>query len=236
MTRIAIDPRDPAEAALWRTTADVAELLRDLPWVVVGGQMVMLLEFEHGGTSGRATRDLDAIVDTRVVVDATRRAAERLRAGGFEPSAEHAHRFVRGQDVVDLLAPDHLGRRADLSTVPPQTTTGIPGGSRALATRRIVDVVLAGAGTFALPIPSVAGAIALKVMAFSVRRADRDLEDLVRLMALVEDVEALRRELKPTERRRLGSIAALRDPVHRAWRVVADPDDARAAYARLADS
>lgn len=180
MTRIAIDPRDPAEAP-------------------------------------RACR---------------RAAASRwLRA-----ISGHAHRFVRGQDVVDLLAPDHLGRRADVSTVPPQTTTGIPGGSRALATRRIVDVVPAGAGTFALPIPSLAGAIGLKVMAFSVRRADRDLEDLVRLLALVEDVEALRRELKRTERRRLGSIAALRDPVHRTWRVLADPDDARAAYARLADS
>jgi hypothetical protein len=40
---------------------------------------------------------------------------------------------------VDLLAPDHLGAHADLTTIPPATTTEIPGGSRALATRRGLD-------------------------------------------------------------------------------------------------
>jgi hypothetical protein len=235
MTRIVIVPRDATETALWRTTAEVAGLFGDLPWVVVGGQMVMLLEFELGVTSGRATRDLDVIVDVRVVVGAIRTAADRLRTGGFEPLPEHAHRFVRGQDVVDLLAPDHLGDRADLTTVPPQSTTAIPGGTRALATRRVAEVAVAGQDHFDLPIPTLAGAIALKVAAFSIRRADRDLEDLVRLLALVGDVEVLRDELKPADRRALGSIGALRDRGHRAWRVARDPDDAQAALARLAD-
>ena len=57
---------------------------------------------------------------------------------------------------------------------------------------------------------------------------------LVRLLALVEDVEALRGELKPAERRRLGSISGLQDAAHRAWSLAVDPDDARAAFARLA--
>ena len=50
------------------------------------------------------------------------------------------NRFVRGADQVDLLAPDHLGPNVDLTTVPPMTTVAIPGGSRALATRRLLDV------------------------------------------------------------------------------------------------
>jgi hypothetical protein len=61
MTRVVIVPRSDAEAALWRTTTEVARLLRELPWVIVGGQMIMLLEFERGRPSGRVTRDLDAV-------------------------------------------------------------------------------------------------------------------------------------------------------------------------------
>jgi hypothetical protein len=75
----------------------------------------------------------------------------------------------------------------------------------------------------------------MKAAAYEARREGRDMEGLVRLLALVEDVEALRGELKPAERRRLGPISGLQDAAHRAWSVAVDPDDARAALARLAD-
>jgi hypothetical protein len=130
----------------------------------------------------------------------TRLAAQRLREAGFAPSAEHPHRFVRGREAVDGLAPDHLVSRGDLE------------------------------------VPSLAGAIAVKAAAYEARREGRDLEDLVRLLALVEDVEALRGEVKPAERRRLGSIVGLKDGAHRAWSIAVDPDNARAAFARLADA
>lgn len=235
MTRIVVIPSNDPEAALWRMTAEVAVILRELPWVVVGGQMVILLELERGRPPGRATRDLDAIVDVKSAPSGTRIAARRLLAAGFTESAEHPHRFVRGQDVVDLLAPDHLGRRADLTTIPPHATIEIAGGRRAVETSRIVEVDIAGIGLTELRLPSLGGAIALKSVAYGARRAERDLEDLVRLLTLVGDVDSLRRELTPIERRHLGSIAALRDGAHPAWRLAADPDDARAALARLAD-
>lgn len=94
---------------------------------------------------------------------------------------------------------------------------------------------IAGIVRAELPVPSLAGAIALKTAAYDSRRAGRDLDDLVRLLALIEDVEVFRGELKPAERRRLGSIAGLKDAAHAAWTAAADPDDARAAFARLAD-
>lgn len=56
-----------------------------------------------------------------------------------------------------------------------------------------------------------------------------------RLLSLVGDVAAGRRELKPSERIRLGSISPLKDETHAAWSISVDPDDARAAFARLAD-
>jgi hypothetical protein len=235
MTRVVIVPRSDAEAALLRTTIEVAGLFHAIPWAVVGGQMVLLLELENGRPAGRTTRDLDTIVDVRAMVNATRLAAERLLAAGFAPSAEHPRRFVRGRDTVDLLAPDHLGGRVDLTTIPPLVTTEIAGGSRALETRRALDIDVVGVGLAELQVPSLAGAIAMKSAAYLARRAGRDLEDLVRLFALVDDVNALRDELKPAERRRLGSISGLRDGASPVWSITADPDDARAAFARLAD-
>jgi len=178
-------PGSDAEAAVWATALDVASIFADVPWVLVGAQMVMLLEREVGRPSGRTTGDVDAMVDVRVLAGGTRAAGARLVAAGFEPDGgQHSYRFHRGAEQVDLLAPDHLGRRVDLTTVPPGTAAEIPGGSRALATRRMLDVVVAGVGAGSLPVPSLAGAIVLKV---------------------------------------------------RAWRAAADPDEARAAFARLAD-
>lgn len=233
---VAILPGDDAEARVWATALEVGRLFADLPWVLIGAQMVMLLEREAGRPSGRTTGDVDAVVDARVVSDGTRVAAERLVAAGFDlASAQHPHRFVRGTAQVDVLAPDHLGDHADLTTIAPAATTEIPGGSRALATRRAVEVNVAGIGSGSLPIPSLAGAIALKVRAWQARQTPRDAEDLVRLLALVDDVEAVRGELKPAERRGLGRVTPLADLGHRAWRAVPDPDDAQAAFARLSD-
>lgn len=233
---VTILPGDDAEAVVWSTALDVARLFDDLPWVVIGAQMIMLLEREAGRPSGRTTGDVDAVVDVRILARGMRAAADRLVAAGFElGSAEHPYRFVRGAEQVDLLAPDHLGEHVDLTTIPPSVTTEIPGGSRALATSRKVDVDIIGIGSGALQVSSVAGAIVLKVHAWHARQSLRDAEDIVRLLALITDVETVAGELKVAERRMLGQVAPLADRVHGAWRAVPDSDDARAAFARLSD-
>jgi predicted nucleotidyltransferase len=233
---VTILPGDDAEARVWSTALEVARLFDDLPWVVIGAQMIMLLEREVGRPSGRTTGDVDAVVDVRILAGGMRAAADRLVAARFElGSAEHPYRFVRGAEQVDLLAPDHLGEHVDLTTVPPSVTTQIPGGSRALATARKVDVDIVGIGSGRLPVPSVAGAIVLKIHAWQARQSPRDAEDIVRLLALIIDVDSVRGEMKAAERRTLGQVAPLADRVHSAWRAVSDPDDARAAFARLSD-
>lgn len=232
---ISIEPLSAAETGLWRATLEVSSLFADVPWVIIGAQMVMLLEREHGVASGRTTQDLDAIVDVRAILGGSRTAAGRLVGAGFEPSPEHPHRFVRGADQVDLLAPDHLGPRVDLTTVPPMTTVAIPGGSRALAMRRMLVVDVVGIGLARLPVPSVAGAIILKVHAWEARQAPRDAEDLVRLLDVLPDVQEVRAALKPAERRRLSAVLPLADARSVAWKAARDPDNARAALARLSD-
>ncbi|MES2211093.1 MAG: nucleotidyl transferase AbiEii/AbiGii toxin family protein [Chloroflexota bacterium] len=228
MTPIVIVPRTEAERSLWRLTLELAQVFEGLEWTLAGAQMVALLEREAGIESGRTTGDVDAVVGGPRAVAATRAAAGRLTGTGFERSAEQPHRYHRGSDQVDLLTVDHLRSEAiDLTTV--------PGGRRALATSRPLLVEVADVGDGVLPVPSVAGAIAMKLQAWAARRAQRDLEDLVRLLAVVEDVEIVRSELKPAERRALGRLAALYDPTASVWRTTRSADDARAAFARIRD-
>jgi Domain of unknown function (DUF1814). len=228
MTRITIAPRDEAEHSLWRLTLEVADLFDGIEWTVAGAQMVALLEREAGITSGRTTGDIDAVVGGPRAVVATRAAAERLRAAGFERSVEHPQRYQRGPDQVDLLTVDHLRAEAD-------DLTTVPGGRRAVSTSRRISVEVAGVGERALPVPSVAGAIAMKLQSWAARRALRDLEDLVRLLGIVEDVDVVRLELKAAERRALGRLAALDNPAAAAWRATRSSENARAALARLRD-
>jgi hypothetical protein len=49
-------PASDADADLWRLTREVAGILRGIPWVLIGGQMVALIEAEHGASVGRANR------------------------------------------------------------------------------------------------------------------------------------------------------------------------------------
>lgn len=234
--RVRILPASDADASLWRLTREVAHILEPLPWVLVGGQMVAILEAEHGGTIGFATGDVDALLDVRAVVGVTLKAAQRLLDAGFEPETEGArgYRFIRGDAIVDLLAPDNVGARADLRTVPPESTIEVIGGSQALTRARVVEID-AGDGPFRIPIPTLAGAIVIKGRVAAVAQQDREKHqrDLARLLAVVPDVVVLRAELTAKERGYLRNHRSLLDVGHPGWRRVAGAPDGAAALAYL---
>jgi hypothetical protein len=58
---VAILPASEAEGRVWATALEVSGLFADIPWVLIGAQMVMLLEREAGRPSGRTTGDVDAV-------------------------------------------------------------------------------------------------------------------------------------------------------------------------------
>lgn len=235
---IRIIPGSDAEAQLWRTTAEIARLFADWPWVLVGGLMVALLEREHGVTVSRTTIDVDALIDVRAMTRATRHAASRLEEAGFvaEQTADgFAYRFVRGDDIVDVLAPDHLGPRTDTVTAPPGKTIEAVGGRQALERRRPVAVEVVGE-TFSVPIPSLLGAIIIKARVSASSREEKHQRDLARLLALVDDVEAMRQEMSPSERKYLRARSELRDPRHPAWNGIQNAEDAIIALERLSDA
>jgi hypothetical protein len=235
---IRIRPASDADASLWRLTREVAGILDSLPWVLVGGQMVAILEAEHGATIGFATGDVDALVDVRAMIGVTLEGARRLLDAGFESDhgGARGYRFVRDSAIVDVLAPDNVGARAELRTVPPDTTVQIVGGTQALARARVVEID-SGDGPFSIRIPTLAGAIVIKSRAAPVAQDSRDKHerDLARLLALVPDVNSLRGELTARERGYLRAHRALLDVGHPAWRRVARAQDGVSALAFIID-
>lgn len=242
VTVVRIVPRDAQQAAVWRLARDVSELLAGLPWVLVGGLMVQVHEAEAGRVSAFATGDVDAVLDVRALSTAKRQGASRLVAAGFEPVPEDerlVYRFRRGSDIVDLLAPDRLGTRADITTVPPGRTLEAIGARQAINRSRGLTVD-AGDDPFELPVPSLIGAIVFKArVVLSVGLAasrEKHERDVARLLALVADPMAAREVLTTKEHGYLRALASLTDPSHRAWRGVAGARDAGTALRILSDT
>jgi hypothetical protein len=234
---IRIVPSSDAEAQLWRTAAEVARLFVDWRWVLVGGLMVAIIEREHGVTVTRTTIDVDALIDVRAVTRAARQAANRLTQAGFvaeQTTDGLAYRFVRGDDIVDVLAPDHLGPRSDIVTAPPGKTLEAVGGRQALERRRLVAVEVTGQ-IFSLPIPSLLGAIIIKARVGASSREEKHRRDLARLLVLVDDVEAMRQEESLSERKYLRARSELREVAHPAWRGIANAEDGVIALERLSE-
>jgi hypothetical protein len=158
MTRIDVDLKDGASRELWRAVGD---LVGKLPgeWVLIGGLMVQLHALEHGITDVRLTRDIDVLGQARPP-GALTAIDEVLQADGFEPVGPDidgfAHRYARGELIVDVLAPDGLNPAPDLGGG--VKAVGVPGGSQALNRSEVVTVSVEGE-EFELRRPTLLGAI-----------------------------------------------------------------------------
>lgn len=238
MKPIRILPRDPQELALWRAATEIAAAFPVGSWTLIGAQMVFLLAYEHGVPVGRTSGDVDMLVNVRTLTGATEAAAAMLRNLGYElddPTPDgRGHRFRRADAVVDVLAPDGVGSRASLVTVPPARTVSVPGGSQALARSRQVEVELEGE-RHTLPCPSLIGAILLKARAVDVGEdADKHRRDLALLLSAVKDPRTVVLELTPPEKRWLRRRREMLTISHPSWRGVERAEDARIALEILA--
>lgn len=239
MNPVEIRTADKAELGLWRATAELATALPKGSWTLVGAQMVFLLAYEHDLPVGRTSGDVDLMMDVRALTGATQYASSTLTRLGYElepPTPDgRAHRFRRGDDVVDVLAPDGAGPRTSLLTIPPGRTVAVAGGSQALARSREVRVLVEGREVD-IPCPSVLGAILIKARAVDVADdPDKHRRDLALLLAAVDDPRSLRMETRPSERAWLRRRDELRDPRHPVWRATPGAEDARIAFEILSE-
>jgi hypothetical protein len=188
---------------LWRAVARIAEALGDeRKWCLVGGLMVALFAIE-AGQAQRPTTDIDILGDARDQPSVTEWATEKLlelgatfhEIGGLD--AERGFRLEVGEHVVDILAPDGIGRPT--KTAGNLQTIQIPGGTQALSRIETVEIVLDGHST-SLRRPTLTGAILLKARALKIHsRPEDQRQDLVRLLSMLDNPRAVRDELKKTE-------------------------------------
>jgi hypothetical protein len=227
--------------ALWRTVASVARSLEDqqMRWCLVGGLMVALFAIEAGQRS-RPTKDIDILGDARQRPSATERLANHLldlgathhEISGFD--REKGFRFELDGQVIDVLAPDGLGKPAKTSRQ--FRTIQIPGGSQALSRIERVALVVDGRRSEIFR-PTLLGALLLKARALPASsHPDDQREDLVQLLSLVTDPRALASTMAATERRWLRTVEDKLDLGNRDLDTRFEPAPlmvARAAYPRL---
>lgn len=209
---VRLDPPTAETRRVWESALSIAGELGD-DWTLIGGLMVHLLIERYGqAQSGvRATNDIDVLANTRVRPSVTQRIATKLQNLGFEiprPTgidSNTAYRFVRGDEIVDVLGAEGVG--APAKTVGNLQTIEIAGGSQALARSELLLVRLDDEET-ALNCPSLLGAILLKSRSLMSPHRDQDREDVVRLLLCVDDPTVMRSAMKNTERRWLVNAEA----------------------------
>lgn len=121
--------------------------------------------------------------------------------------------------LLDLLAPDGLGERADLTTSPPGRTVQVPGGTQALSRTDYVSIVHEGRRG-EIPRPSLLAAIVTKAAATRLPSPARHYRDLALLCSLVADPFELAGQLTNKDRQRLSRARALADDSHPSWHLV----------------
>ena len=121
---------------------EVSGLSDGLPWVLIGGLTVRILEAEHGVMTTSTTGDLETALYVRAASKAIRRPwtplRGRLHAGAFDETL--TYRFTRGSDVADVPARDHLGAGRHYHRASRRSPRRA-GSSQALNRRRIAATV-----------------------------------------------------------------------------------------------
>lgn len=229
-------------ASAWDAIFDICDAATT-PWTLVGGQMVYLHAIENGVELPRPTIDADVLVDVRLEPQSTRRMTIVLQGLGFDLDEERAgsgaaHRFRRGDAVVDVLAPDNLGDHASLITVPPGQTVEAPGGTHALRRTSQVEVRISTGRTAYVPRPDLLGAAVIKAAAVARLAADtgheRHAQDLALLLGLIPDPFALLSQMSAGEQRVLKQAMERMGSSDPAWAFATEPDSALLALRILA--
>ncbi len=213
---------------LWEVLLDLGET--NLPWTLIGGQMVLLHAVEYGTVPVVVSQDGDIIADIRAEPKSIKEIVALLQDTGFELEGVNTdgvgHRYVRpgreGLPVkIDVLAPEGVGHKADLTTTKPGRTVQVPAGTQLLNRTEQVTVIH-GDRTGVVPRPTLLAAIVGKAAACKIIGEDnsRHYRDLALLCSLLEDPFSTREGLGPKDLKRLSDVAELLDPRHPAWTLV----------------
>ena len=113
---IVLPPLGAPVDELWAVLLDLADRLRDVPWSLIGGQMVLLHALARGTEPPQVSQDGDIIANVRLATSGLARIVAELEALGFDCDGMAprgiAHRYSRPSSdperpvVIDVLAPE----------------------------------------------------------------------------------------------------------------------------------
>lgn len=233
-------PCDDAHSTeMWQGLIELAEST-SAEWTLIGAQMVQVHGLEHGRHPPRASRDLDLIVNVRAVAQPLSGLIRTLETLDYElegvGNEDTGHRFVRGTVMIDVLAPDGVGRPELREVFRGVRTVEVPGGTQALQRTEEVRVVAAGLQGV-IRRPSLLGAILVKARSIAVSNLpEAQRRDLAFLFSLVEDPFELASAMKRTEHKWLRRVPELSDPSSPLWRGLEGAESGANAYRVMADS
>lgn len=223
---------------LWLALVELTEVMQGA-WTLIGGQMVLLHSLENEAQAPRVSADIDVLVDARVAAGGIREFVNALGSLGFDLEGASpdglAHRYGRDGVGIDVLAPEGLGPRTDLTTTPPGRTLEVPGGSQALSRTEFVPIRFQQSTGY-VPRPSLLGAIICKAAAVDIDDVpSAQRADLALLLSLVGDPLILASKLTSKDKARLRKRSEMGSPENPAWHTlnVHDADRGRAAYRLL---
>jgi hypothetical protein len=182
-------------------------------WVLVGGQAVYLHAIERSAPIVRPTKDADMALDIRAYPTMLHDFTALLVKLNFKSAGEslegHQHRWLRGDAMVDVLIPRHLGERADgRRGVTGGTTIAAPATQQALDRGETIDVV-AGSATGNVNRPTLLGCLIGKAAAFGIMNdsgRERHITDFLTLAAVVRASDIRGVIYKPAERDHLANM------------------------------
>jgi hypothetical protein len=192
--------------------------------VLIGGLMTELHSLIAGVSDFRPTDDVDLLVN---MMDPSSTPASwhgRLVGANFELQMPNArggpsYRYKRGEQIVDLMVPDHTPPVPRLAG---RSAMEVTGGRQALLKLMEVEFEFDGR-QIVTELPDQLGALILKAAAHKVDPRDkpRHLRDAALLASLIEQPNVDRNRLVGSDRQRIRYIAEkLRDPFVEAWQLL----------------
>ncbi|OBA81088.1 hypothetical protein A9W99_14575 [Mycobacterium sp. 1164966.3] len=218
----------------WPNVAELADHLPSERWTLVGGLMVQLHALHHRVRALRVTNDVDVVLHVETSRSASAAAADPLESLGYrlmtpvDPRTKFAHRFIRGDsrvdllagatDTVDVLVADHAAPNV-VEKLRGCPMVKLPGGTQAL--RRTLNArmeIIAGQAT-TISVPDEFGALILKAAAYQTDTRDRDrhLYDAAVLLCCIEDPYVTQERFAGSDRKRLRLLANCLPADHPAW-------------------
>lgn len=247
----AIDVPTPPEGweYPWGNVAEIAEVLPPEHWTLIGGLMVKAHYAIAGLDDPRTTADVDMVVHLETARGRAARVHRELSRLGYAlktsskreslSGTDKAHRYVRGEDLVDVMRADHPAPRV-IEKLSGHHMVPIDGTTQALRRTFNARFEAGGTGPFLVSVPDPYGALILKSAAYIADNRDRGrhLRDAVGLLACVDPFAAFEHHApSQSDNKRLIRLQrALRDDAQ-VWTLVSasDADTARANLGILLD-